>query len=245
MPKLLERWEVMPHGELNEIDDGILTVAGTIKMPLGNFPRRMTVVRLASGGTAIWSAIALDEPRWRGSRRWACPTFLIVPERQPPARRQNLEAALSRVKVRDPARRARRGRGSRCRSMPPSDVLGDPAVRVPDDARHGRARRRADDCARPRHDAGGQRPDRQSPSSRRGHAAYHGAADGVWRVGARKYRAYPAQAASTTRRRWHGNFATGRRSAISSGSSCRTATRSRTIRPACSPTWRSHSASRS
>ena len=31
-------------------------------MPLGCFPRRMNVVALAGGGTAIYSAIALDAP---------------------------------------------------------------------------------------------------------------------------------------------------------------------------------------
>ena len=46
MPKILEKWTVLPHGPLQSIDDGILTVTGDIPMPLGNFPRRMTVVRL-------------------------------------------------------------------------------------------------------------------------------------------------------------------------------------------------------
>jgi len=79
MPKLLERWDVMPHGELVMVDEGILTVTGTIHMPLGNFPRRMTVVRLASGGTAIWSAIALDERQMRQIEAMGCPEWLIVP----------------------------------------------------------------------------------------------------------------------------------------------------------------------
>lgn len=79
MPQMLERWEVMEHGPLEEIDDGILTVAGTIKMPLGSFPRRMTVVRQASGGTAIWSAVALDEPKMARIEAMGGPAFLIVP----------------------------------------------------------------------------------------------------------------------------------------------------------------------
>lgn len=79
MPKLLERWEVMDHGELVEIDDGIQTVAGTIKMPLGSFPRRMTVVRLVGGRTAIWSAVALDEPEMARIEAMGRPAFLIVP----------------------------------------------------------------------------------------------------------------------------------------------------------------------
>ena len=40
-------WKVRPHGTLTEIDAGILTVTGTIEMPLMQLPRRMTLVRLA------------------------------------------------------------------------------------------------------------------------------------------------------------------------------------------------------
>ena len=59
MPKIHETWTVLPHGPLREIDDGILTVTCDIPMPLGNFPRRMTVVRLARKRTSIFSAISL------------------------------------------------------------------------------------------------------------------------------------------------------------------------------------------
>jgi hypothetical protein len=79
MPAILEKWEVMPHGPLVEIDDGILTVAGEIVMPLGRFPRRMTVVALAGGRTAIYSAIALDEPDMARIEELGRPTILIVP----------------------------------------------------------------------------------------------------------------------------------------------------------------------
>lgn len=79
MPKVLEKWTVQPHGPLTEIDDGILTVAGTIPMPLGNFPRRMTVVGLSGARTAIWSAIALDEPEMARIEALGRPSFLIVP----------------------------------------------------------------------------------------------------------------------------------------------------------------------
>ena len=48
-------------------------------MPLGNFPRRMTIIRLASGGTAIWSAIALREPEMQIIERLGRPEWLIVP----------------------------------------------------------------------------------------------------------------------------------------------------------------------
>jgi len=79
MPRIHETWQVLPHDPLQEIDDGILTVAGDIPMPLGNFPRRMTVVRLASGKTAIFSAIALPEPEMARIEAMGEPTILIVP----------------------------------------------------------------------------------------------------------------------------------------------------------------------
>lgn len=79
MPKFLEQWTVQPHEALEEIDDGILTVAGEIVMPLGRFPRRMTVIRLAGGGSLIWSAIALNEPEMKRIEGWGEPRFLIVP----------------------------------------------------------------------------------------------------------------------------------------------------------------------
>jgi hypothetical protein len=81
MPDALETWRVMPHGELTAVADGVLTVAGEIAMPLGRFPRRMTVIRLADGGTAIWSAIALDEAQMARIEALGAPKFLIVPNR--------------------------------------------------------------------------------------------------------------------------------------------------------------------
>jgi hypothetical protein len=79
MPKVLERWKVMRHGPLEEIDDGLLTVAGDLKMPLGDFPRRMTVVGLKGRRTAIYSAIALEEPGMARIEALGDPAFLIVP----------------------------------------------------------------------------------------------------------------------------------------------------------------------
>jgi hypothetical protein len=79
MPKIHETWTVLPHGPLTEIDDGILTVTGDLAMPLGNFPRRMTVVRLARKRTAIWSAIALPGPQMQRIEALGTLAFLIVP----------------------------------------------------------------------------------------------------------------------------------------------------------------------
>jgi len=48
-------------------------------MPLGNFPRRMTVVRLRDSRLVIWSAIALDEKEMATLESFGRPAFLIVP----------------------------------------------------------------------------------------------------------------------------------------------------------------------
>jgi hypothetical protein len=64
---------------LTEVGDSILTVTGTIKMPIGTFERRMTVVRLANGGLAIYSPIALDEMQMQRLEAFGAPAFLVVP----------------------------------------------------------------------------------------------------------------------------------------------------------------------
>ncbi len=79
MARLHDQWTVLPHGPLREIDDGLLTVVGQIPMPLGNFPRRMTVVGLSGGRTAIFSAIPLVETEMERIEALGEPSFLIVP----------------------------------------------------------------------------------------------------------------------------------------------------------------------
>lgn len=79
MSAFLTQWTVRPHGDLVELDSGLLTVEGVIRMPLGEFPRRMTVIGLAGGGLAIWSAIALREPEMRRLEALGSPEWLIVP----------------------------------------------------------------------------------------------------------------------------------------------------------------------
>jgi len=79
MTKPFQHWTVLPHGELAEIDDGLLTVVGQIKMPLTQLPRRMTVARLRNSRLAIWSAIALTESGMAKLETYGRPAFLIVP----------------------------------------------------------------------------------------------------------------------------------------------------------------------
>lgn len=79
MTRAHEQWTVLPHGKLTEIDDGILTVEGRIRMPLMELPRRMTVVRLSDSRLVIWSAIALDDTQMASLEAYGRPTFLVVP----------------------------------------------------------------------------------------------------------------------------------------------------------------------
>jgi hypothetical protein len=79
MPRPFTRWKVLPHGKLTKIEENVLTVTGTIPMPVGNMTRRMTAVRLRDGKLVIFSAIALDENEMRVLEDFGTPAFLIVP----------------------------------------------------------------------------------------------------------------------------------------------------------------------
>src|SRR5439155_504796 len=72
-------WKVRPHGELSEIDDGMLSVVGPIRMPIGSFPRRMTVIRLSDSRLVVWSAMALGGTEMAKLEAFGRPAFLIVP----------------------------------------------------------------------------------------------------------------------------------------------------------------------
>ena len=78
-----ETWKVLPHGSVDAIDDGILTVTGQIQLPLVELERRMTVVRLndglTDGATIIYSAIALDETGMKHIEALGMPRYLVVP----------------------------------------------------------------------------------------------------------------------------------------------------------------------
>ena len=79
MPRLNSEWTVGPHGPVERLDEGLLTVAAEIRMPLGNFPRRMTAVALDGNRAAIWSPVPLREEAMRDVEALGAPAFLIVP----------------------------------------------------------------------------------------------------------------------------------------------------------------------
>lgn len=79
MAKPFQQWTVLPHERMRSLDDKLVTVAGDLPMPFGDFPRRMTVVRLADKRLVIFSAVALDEPEMQALERYGTPSFLIIP----------------------------------------------------------------------------------------------------------------------------------------------------------------------
>jgi hypothetical protein len=81
MAKLHDDWLILPHGPLREVEPGLLTVVGQIPMPLGNFPRRMTIVGLPRKRTAIYSPFPLKEAAMKRIEELGAPAFLIVPNR--------------------------------------------------------------------------------------------------------------------------------------------------------------------
>ena len=87
MGPFLDKWTVGPHGELEEVDERLLGVVGEIPMRVGTFPRRMTIIGLSGGRTAIWSAIALREPEMARIETLGNPAVMIVPG---PAHRRDL-----------------------------------------------------------------------------------------------------------------------------------------------------------
>ncbi len=74
-----KEWTVLPHGKLTRINERIVEVVGELKMPLLELPRRMTVVRLNTGGLVVFSAIALREPDMAELEALGRPAFMIVP----------------------------------------------------------------------------------------------------------------------------------------------------------------------
>ena len=79
MAGIFKEWTVLPHGKLTRLEDNLVTVVGELPMPLGDFPRRMTVARLQDGRLVIFSAIALDEPEMQELEAWGRPAYLVVP----------------------------------------------------------------------------------------------------------------------------------------------------------------------
>lgn len=74
-----QNWTVLPHGELTQVNERIITVVGELQMPLLRLPRRMSAVRLTSGDLVIFSAVALRDADMAKLEAFGRPAFLVVP----------------------------------------------------------------------------------------------------------------------------------------------------------------------
>jgi hypothetical protein len=81
------------RGDLTALAENLWIVDGTIQMPPGPLPRRMTIARLQTGDLVIFSAIALDEPGMEAIEALGRPAFLVVPN---PFHRQDAAAWKAR-----------------------------------------------------------------------------------------------------------------------------------------------------
>jgi hypothetical protein len=123
-----KEWTVLPHGKITRVNERIVTVVGELKMPLLELPRRMTVVRLKSGGLAIFSAIALGEPEMAELEAFGRPSYLIVP-----SERHRLDAPSYARRYPNMTVVAPRGGADKIREVVRVDTntpdFGDPSVR--------------------------------------------------------------------------------------------------------------------
>jgi hypothetical protein len=128
MSQPFETWQVLPHGQLTEVDVNLLTVVGRIEMPLGEFPRRMTVARLRDGRLVVYSAIALNDDEMAALERWGRPAFLVVP-----GDHHRLDARIWKRRYPDMQVAAPAGARSMVEQVVPVDSVapdfGDPDVR--------------------------------------------------------------------------------------------------------------------
>lgn len=77
MPKANRTWTVLPHQPIEELEDNLWRVVGT----LGNMPlkRVMTLVKRADGSVVVHNAVPLDDASMKRLDDWGKVTALIVP----------------------------------------------------------------------------------------------------------------------------------------------------------------------
>ena len=122
-------WKVLPHGDIEQLAENLYTVVGKLRMPFGETPRRMTIVRLTDNRLAIYSAIALDAARMSKLESLGRPAFLIVPSAI-----HRIDAHPWKERYPDLAVVAPEGALDKIKEVVPIDTtrldLGDPRVQV-------------------------------------------------------------------------------------------------------------------
>ena len=77
MPKANRTWTVLPHQPIEELEENLWRVVGT----LGNMPlkRVMTLAKRADGGVVVHNAVPLDDASMKRLDSWGKVTALVVP----------------------------------------------------------------------------------------------------------------------------------------------------------------------
>lgn len=76
-PPCFTEWTVLPHKELQKLEDNLWMVHGTLPKP--GMQRSMTLARRRDGRLVIHNAIALEEPLMKEIEAWGTPAFIVVP----------------------------------------------------------------------------------------------------------------------------------------------------------------------
>lgn len=77
MAKAFDTWSPLPHEPVAEHAENLRSVVGDIpNMPL---KRRMTLVKLGSGGLVVHNPVALEEAEMEKLEAWGKPELLVVP----------------------------------------------------------------------------------------------------------------------------------------------------------------------
>lgn len=77
MPQVHSEWQVLSHGPIDELEDNLWVIKGTL--PGMALKRVMTLVRLEDGRIVVHSAIALNEDAMARIEAWGKPSVLLVP----------------------------------------------------------------------------------------------------------------------------------------------------------------------
>jgi hypothetical protein len=77
MPKANRSWTVLPHDPIDELDENLWRVVGT----LGNMPlkRVMTLAKRADGGIVVHNGVPLDNASMKRVDDWGKVTAIVVP----------------------------------------------------------------------------------------------------------------------------------------------------------------------
>jgi hypothetical protein len=80
MPTTPRPWTVMPHGEIERLEENLWTVSSGVP-GIPGLRRRMAIVRRSDGGLLFFNGVPVDDAALAALRALGTPAFLVVPQR--------------------------------------------------------------------------------------------------------------------------------------------------------------------